>query len=154
MLVNPSGATCRCGAQGCWETEIGRDAIVRGAGMAPERDEVQDVIEAAAAGSSSARAAIDAAGEWLGVGLANLVNLFNPEVIVLGGHLRLLFPLVSGTVHRRIHFALSAARDQVRVEVPGLDDESTLIGAAETAFASLLADPIVVLSRAPHAAAS
>jgi predicted NBD/HSP70 family sugar kinase len=154
MVVNPSGATCRCGAQGCWETEIGRDAIVRAAGLAPDSDEVQDVIETAAAGSSSARAAIDAAGEWLGVGLANLVNLFNPEVIVLGGHLRLLFPLVSGTVHRRIHFALPAARDQVRVAVPGLNDESTLIGAAETAFASLLVDPIVVLSRAPHAAAS
>ena len=154
MVVNPTGVICRCGAQGCWETEIGRDALVRAAGLPPDQEDVQDVIAGAALGAGTARAAIDNAGEWLGVGLANLVNLFNPEVIVLGGHLRLILPLVNGTVRRRIHFALPAARDQVRVEVPALSDDSTLIGAAETAFGDLLADPILVLSRAPHAVAS
>jgi predicted NBD/HSP70 family sugar kinase len=154
MLVNPSGATCRCGAQGCWETEIGRDAIVATSGLTGDHVEVDDVIAAASAGDKQARAAVDEAGEWLGVGLANLVNLFNPEVIVLGGHLRLLFPLVSGTVFRRIHHALPATREQVRIEVPALGGDSTLLGAAEVAFGPLLADPIGVLAHAHHAAAS
>jgi predicted NBD/HSP70 family sugar kinase len=154
MVVNPTGETCRCGAQGCWETEIGRDAILRGAGLDGDRLEVVDVIAAAATGNRKAKAAIDRAGDWLGIGLANLVNLFNPEVIVLGGHLRLLFPLVSGTVYRRIHFALPATREQVRVEVPSLNGDSTLLGAAETAFEDLLSDPIDVLAASHRAVAS
>lgn len=154
MAVDPSGAVCRCGSQGCWETLIGRDAIVANAGLGGEQIEVADVIAAANAGNRSAQAAIEKAGEWLGIGLANLVNLFNPEVIVLGGHLRLLFPMVSGTVYRRIHGALPATREQVRVEVPGLNGDSTLLGAAEVAFEPLLTDPIGELSHAHHAAAS
>jgi predicted NBD/HSP70 family sugar kinase len=154
MVVNPAGSICRCGARGCWETEIGRDALVRASGLPGDQTEVADVIAAATAGNRAAQASIDEAGEWLGVGLANLVNLLNPEVIVLGGHLRLLFPLVSGTVYRRIHYALPAAREQVRVEVPALNGDSTLLGAAETAFEDLLTDPIDVLQHAPHAVAS
>ena len=154
MVVNPDGVTCRCGARGCWETEIGRDAIVRAAGLGGDQYEVDDVIAAAAAGNRVAQDAVASTGEWLGIGLANLVNLFNPEVIVLGGHLRLLFPLVSGTVYRRIHYALPAAREQVRVEVPALNGDSTLLGAAEAAFEALLTDPIDVLTRSHHAVAS
>lgn len=154
MAINPQGAMCRCGAQGCWETEIGRDAIVSAAGLGGDQTEVADVIAAASAGDKQAQHAIDEAGEWLGIGLANLANLFNPEVIVLGGHLRLMFPLVSGTVYRRIHYALPAVREQVRVEVPMLNGDSTLLGAAESAFEALLSDPIDVLARAHHAAAS
>jgi len=154
MSVNPNGSICRCGAQGCWETEIGRDAIVARSGLTGEQIEVDDVIAAASSGNAQAQAAVDEAGEWLGIGLANLVNLFNPEVIVMGGHLRLLFPLVSGTVFRRIHHALPATREQVRIEVPALKGDSTLLGAAELAFDALLSDPIGTLNRAHHAAAS
>ena len=154
MVVNPRGTECRCGAVGCWETEIGSDALMRAAGINDEGASVADVLEAAASGDRKARAAIDEAGEWLGLGLANLVNLFNPEVIVLGGHLRLLLPLVSAAVYRQVHHALPASRDQVRVEVPALNGDSTLLGAAETAFEELLIDPIAVIADAPHASAS
>lgn len=154
MVVNPAGTECRCGARGCWETEIGLDALIGAAGLSDPETGVTDVLAAAAAGSDSARAAIDKAGEWLGVGLANLVNLFNPEVIVLGGHLRLLYPLVSSTVLRQVHHALPAAREQARVEVPALKADSTLLGAAEAAFEGLLADPMAVIADSVHATAS
>ena len=116
--------------------------------------EVADIVAASASGDQAAQAVLERVGGWLGVGLANLVNIFNPEVIVLGGHLRLLFPPVSGIVLRRIHYALPAAREQVRIDVPAMSGDSTLLGAAETAFDALLSDPIGVLSGAPLAVAS
>lgn len=143
MVVDPEGAECRCGARGCWETRIGRDALTRGAARGRS---AEDIIAAAARGETRARAAVDDAGRWLGIGLANLVNVFNPEVIVLGGHLRLMLPLVTGAVYREVHHALPAAREQVRVDVPALNGDSTLIGAAEAAFEGLLADPLAVIS--------
>lgn len=148
MVVNPDGARCRCGARGCWETEIGRDAVVRAAGLDGEQVEVADVVAAAEAGDQRAAAAVSHVGDWLGVGLANLVNLFNPEVLVLGGHLRHLLPLVSAQVTERIQAALPAAREQARIEVPALNGDSTLLGAAESAFEALLNDPIGALARA------
>jgi len=154
MVVNPAGVVCRCGATGCWETEIGRDAVVAAAGLGGEQVEVADVIAAAADGNQQARGAIDEVGKWLGIGLTNLVNLFNPEVIVLGGHLRLILPLVNGDVLRQLHYALPAAREQARVEVPSLNGDSTLLGAAESAFERLLSDPIGELARSQHDVAS
>ncbi len=154
MGVNPAGLRCRCGAVGCWETEIGRDAFVRAAGLSDDSVEVTDVVAAAEAGDARAIAGVDAVGEWLGMGLANLVNLFNPEVIVMGGYLRQVFPLVHATVARRIHYALPASREQVRVEVPALGGDSTLLGAAESAFEALMSDPMGVLARSRPAVAS
>lgn len=151
MVVNPDGGECRCGARGCWETEIGGDAIVTAAGMADERSTVADVIAAAQAGDAQAAAALQRAGAWLGLGLANLVNLFNPEVIVLGGHLRLLLPMVSSTVTEQVQRAVPAARDQVLLESPALAGDSTLLGAAEVAFESLLSDPLPVVEEARFA---
>ncbi len=147
MVVNPTGTLCRCGSRGCWETEIGRDAVARAAGVGDDA-EVADVVAAAEAGDRKALAGIERIGEWLGLGLANLANLFNPDVIVLGGHLRLIHPLVRDIVDGQIQRALPAAREQVRVELPAFNGDSTLLGAAEAAFDDLLTDPFDVLSRA------
>lgn len=154
MVVNPRGTECRCGARGCWETEIGRDAIVRAAGGSADAGDIAEVLTSTRVRGGKAAAAVEDVGEWLGIGLSNLVNLFNPEVIVLGGDLRIIFPMVTGQVLRRIRLSLPGARDQVRVEVPALNGDSTLLGAAETAFEDLMADPIDVLSRSHHAVAS
>ncbi len=77
----PGRAPCRCGSVGCWETEVGDGALLRRAGHAAEggRREVDAVLREAAAGSRAALAALDEVGHWLGLGLAGLVNVFNPR---------------------------------------------------------------------------
>lgn len=152
VVVDPSGSTCRCGSQGCWETTIGRHSIIRAAGRDPDSDDVVDVIDAAMRGEARARAALDEAGRWLGIGLANLVNVFNPQAIVLGGHLRLLHPQVASIVEQHIGRAVPGAREQVQVLVAALDGDSSIVGAAESAFASLLDDPIGVIGSSYRAA--
>jgi predicted NBD/HSP70 family sugar kinase len=147
--VNPAGATCRCGSVGCWETEVGERALLRRAGRpgSSGRAAVDEVIAEAEAGSAKALAALSETGEWLGIGLAGLVNLFNPTLVVLGGVFGRMAPFVEDEVEDALdRRALRAPRDVVRVVPTSLGADATLIGAAETAFEPFLVDPAAWLS--------
>ncbi len=150
MRVNPRGVICRCGARGCWETEIGRLALMRNAGV-DEDTEVSVLLQEAESGNRQAMAAIERVAGWLGVGLANLVNIVNPQVVVLGGHLHHVYSAAGPRVDREVGRALTAAREQVRVTVTDLGGDATLIGAGELAFASLLEDPVGILAACERA---
>jgi len=150
MVVNPAGLPCHCGARGCWETEIGADAILR-ADAKGDRD-VNAVIDAAQSGDPRAVDAMRQVAGWVDIGLGNLVNIFNPEVIVLGGHLRHLMPYLSHGDGPPS--AIFAAREQARIRLPELGEDSTLIGAAEIAFDPLLGDPLGTLQRSRSRIAS
>lgn len=141
---------CHCGAAGCWETEIGAAAIARAVDWPPDRltelgcrlDELADEL-------SSAPVQLSVVAHHLGRGLAGLVNLLNPEIIVLGGYLRALYPLVRNEVLAEMDTrALQVSGFRPEVVLPGLGDRSVLIGAAEVAFRTLLDDPVRCLARA------
>ena len=144
MTVNPDGPSCHCGSTGCIETYIGEHALLRAAGITDEHGPqvVAAVFEAAAAGELRAAAAVRTVAVWLGRCLANVVNCFNPQAIVVGGSLaevvRLDRAAVEAELDRR---AMAAARAAVQVLLPGLDQDSALIGAAELAFQALLTSP-------------
>jgi predicted NBD/HSP70 family sugar kinase len=141
MSVNPAtGRLCTCGRRGCWETEVGADAVLLAIG-APAGSAPAEML-AARAGDRTSKAAVRRVGRWLGIGVANLVNLFNPEVVIFGGLTRTLFPLLEPYVRAELAAALTAPRDQVRLALPGLGADSSLVGAAELAFAPLLGDPL------------
>jgi predicted NBD/HSP70 family sugar kinase len=142
--VNLEGVRCRCGSIGCWETEVGEGALLRRAGHPADAgtEGVDAVLREAADGAPGALAALDAAGRWLGFGLAGLVNVFNPQVVVLGGLFGRIHPFVEEKVHAELgRLALPQSRDVVRVVPAGLGVDAPLLGAAELAFEPLLADP-------------
>ncbi|HSX68821.1 ROK family protein [Nocardioides sp.] len=86
MQVVPDGLACACGSRGCWEQYCSGSALER---YARSRDadllNGRMVTAAADEGDLEARAAFAELGHWLGVGLANLVAAFDPEVVVVGG---------------------------------------------------------------------
>jgi predicted NBD/HSP70 family sugar kinase len=142
--VNPTGTPCRCGSVGCWETEIGAHALLRHAGHPIDggRAEVDAVLDEAAAGDPIALAALEHVAWWVGFGLAGLVNVFNPRLVVLGGLLGRIHPYVREIVDRELdRLTLPAPRRLVRVVPGSLGVDAPLIGAAELAFEPLLADP-------------
>ncbi len=144
LPVNPNGSPCRCGSVGCWETEIGEAALLRMAGRPTGggRGEVDAMLHEAETGSPAALSALDHVGHWLGIGLAGLVNIFNPELIVLGGLFGRIHPFVGpGVEHELDRRALSAPRRLVRVVPAMLGVDAPLLGAAELAFDPLIADP-------------
>ncbi|HLI01392.1 MAG TPA: ROK family protein [Acidimicrobiales bacterium] len=101
MVIDPHGPLCPCGKQGCWERFasgsglglLGREAAVAGqaeavvrlAGGDPEAVRGEHVTTAAGLGDPEARAIMGRFGWWLALGLANLTNLLDPGVIVIGG---------------------------------------------------------------------
>jgi predicted NBD/HSP70 family sugar kinase len=141
MRVNPRGRACRCGAIGCWETEIGEPAV-RLATHSPETMPVSEIVARAAAGDRVAARGLRTVGEWLGLGVANLVNILNPDVVVFGGTLREIVPATRESVEAALSSALRAPGEHVVLALPALGDDSTLLGAAESAFAPLLDDPL------------
>ena len=123
---------------------------MRNAGV-DEDTEVGVLLQEAESGNRQAMAAIERVAGWLGVGLANLVNIVNPQVVVLGGHLHHVYAVAGPRVDREVGRALTAAREQVRVTVTDLGGDATLIGAGELAFASLLEDPVGILAACERA---
>jgi predicted NBD/HSP70 family sugar kinase len=157
LAVNPDGLRCACGATGCWETEVGEAALVRRAGL-PDLHTgelaVARVLEAADDGDETARRAIADVGRWTGIGLASLVNVLNPEIVVLGGLLARLHPRIAGVVdHELRQRSTTALREGLTVRPARFGADAPLLGAAEVALEAVLVDP-AALPVIPHAAAT
>lgn len=85
MQVVPEGRPCECGQVGCWEQYCSGRAVARAMGLDPSSGVGATIAAGAAAGDSSARAAYEEVGRWLGRGVTALVAAFDPEVVVVGG---------------------------------------------------------------------
>ncbi|MBU1227086.1 MAG: ROK family protein [Actinobacteria bacterium] len=144
-LINPGGRACRCGAVGCWETEAGEAALLRCCDFPANStglSVLDALLERAAAGERPVLAALGEIGRWLGLGIGNLVNLFNPDVIVLGGLFFRFYPYLEVSVIEGSESqALSAPWEGVRIVPSSLGTDAPLIGAAELAFTGILANP-------------
>jgi predicted NBD/HSP70 family sugar kinase len=144
-LINPSGIRCRCGSIGCWETEAGEGALLRRAGGAIGEGgtaSVDRAIALAEAGDAKVRAAVESVGGWLGLGIANLVNLFNPELVVLGGMFARLYPVVKCSMEDAMRTRVLAAPGSMVDIVPtALGADAPLLGAAELALSDVIEHP-------------
>jgi predicted NBD/HSP70 family sugar kinase len=144
LMLNADGPPCHCGSTGCIETYIGEHALLRAAGVrehyGPEA--VGAVFADAEAGREPAASAVAEVAVWLGRTLASLVNVFNPQAVIVGGFLADVVGLTRDTVEAELdRRAMAAARAGVRILTPGLGSESALVGASELAFQLLLASP-------------
>jgi predicted NBD/HSP70 family sugar kinase len=144
-LINPDGQACRCGAAGCWETEAGEAALARLAGIPSNVTGlglVDTILATADAGDQKTLDALAEIGRWLGLGIGNLINLFNPQLVVLGGFYHPLFPFLEKAVFEGARLgALDAPGDIADIAASGLGPDAPLIGAAELAISEVIADP-------------
>ncbi len=101
------------------------------------------------AGYDAPTAELRRTGTALGQGLATIVNVFNPQVVVLGGYLSALYTLVRPEIEAGLaERALPAALATVSLALPGLGADSLILGAAEIAFEPLFVDPVAALGSA------
>lgn len=142
MLVNPEGLPCKCGAIGCWETEAGEAALLRRAGMSDRMGHIDEVVARADGGDVTTLRAMDEVGRWLGLGIGNLINVFNPDLVVLGSLYHRLFRFLEPSVLEGIRMrALDAPGSMATIASSGLGSDAHLIGAAELVLSRVIVDP-------------
>ena len=137
-IIDPGGPRCSCGACGCWESFAAGPAMTawlkehspNGSGSLSLT--AREICTRAQDSDEWARRAVEREGYYLGLGLANLITLFAPEAIVLGG-----------SVMKSAHLFLDRAREVIRqncrlvpaagveISLASLGDDAGLIGAAE-----------------------
>lgn len=140
--IDLNGPLCRCGKRGCLEGYIGAPALIAQVQrLRQERDPdklgpagpqyIDDIVEAARQGDPLCREVVEQAGRYLGVGIANLLNLLNPGLITLGGALPLagdyFLEAVRSSVRER---AIPKAAQEAKIVVSSLGDDDVAIGAA------------------------
>jgi predicted NBD/HSP70 family sugar kinase len=142
-LVNSGGIRCHCGATGCLETEVRRAPLLELVGLDDDRS---DELGAALLDSDAeeVRTEVDRQLGYLGVTVRNAINTLNPRRIVLGGFLAALYAAAPDRLERSVAAQpLAASRESVEIVPAELGGDILMVGAAELAFAGLLADPTV-----------
>ena len=149
LPVNPSGRRCGCGSRGCWETEVSETALLRRTGRPVDGGQhaISELLSAAAAGDRDSLRALERQGYWLGVGLAGLVNVFDPDIVVLGGMFRRVHGHVIDALRASLATRVVAAADGIAIVPSALGSDVALLGAAELAFDPLLTDPLAAQPR-------
>jgi len=146
VQVDGNGLLCDCGKRGCWETRASGPALVRLATQVvstnpdsslarildPGEISGETVVAAADAGDETARALVTEVGRSFGQGLAGLVNIFDPELIVIGGGLGSVGESIVGPARRVLTDALHGGRLRVppAVQVASLGPSAGAVGAA------------------------
>jgi predicted NBD/HSP70 family sugar kinase len=138
------GRRCRCGARGCLEAYVGAEALIERWGGAvdgaSEETSIAALLRAADAGDAGALALLDETAEYLGAGISDLVNLFNPERIVLSGWTGLMIGprLLPAVRVATAAYSLRHPWEHSSVELGRLGPEAVTVGAATLPLARLL----------------
>jgi glucokinase len=137
-VIDASGPACLCGFHGCWESLAAGPAMTNwmagqiSAGHPPVGDfSAKRICELARAGDALAQRAVDREAHYLGLGLANLITLFTPDAIVLGGSVMksadLFLPGIRKVIGESCRFV---PFEKVDLALASLGDNTNLIGAA------------------------
>ncbi|ACL70354.1 ROK family protein [Halothermothrix orenii] len=155
MVIEPGGPVCGCGNRGCFEAvasgtainKMGREAVKENkatllmelSGGDPEKIDGSLIARAARQGDEVARKIWDKAGYYLGIGLANLLNIFNPEMIILGGGVMNAGDLIMEPMKKSLKdHALESAFNSVEIRQAELGNDTGVIGAVAVAMGDRL----------------
>ena len=147
IKVQLDGALCRCGQRGCLEAYVADYALAREAAVAlgrlgqpvlPVSQLLETLYARAKGGDTAARTIFHRAGRYLAVGLANVVNLFDPALIILSGErMRYDYLYAEDTLSEMQRLVLNTRRPAPRIEVHAWGDLLWGYGAAALALSSV-----------------
>ncbi|MGW5698513.1 ROK family protein, partial [Streptomyces asiaticus] len=150
LTVNPEGPPCHCGSRGCLDIEADPLAFLTAAGREPGPEvsllqQARDLLREEYATAPSVRAATEQLIDRLGLGLAGLVNILNPDRIILGGLHRELLEADPERLRAVVAERSLWGRSGGVPILPCTLDHNSLVGAAELAWQPVLDDPLAAL---------
>lgn len=146
FTIEANGKKCHCGNRGCWELYASENALLEQARQLPEfrgQSEVIDIdqlIRAADEGDRNVINLFNSIGEYLGIGLTNIVNTFNPEQVIIGNHLSKLRNWINNPIHRILEQRLLPYHlDALQVKFSKLGIYSCALGSSSFAISNFFA---------------
>jgi predicted NBD/HSP70 family sugar kinase len=149
-VIDSSGPRCDCGLKGCLTTFIGTRFLLeraaehmRASGSTrPAPKTLDELVDAALQGEPSAVEAIRYTGQRLGIGIANLLNLLNPDTVVLGGGITRAGEALVGAVRETVGtMSLAESISHADIHISALDEWGIAVGAATLVLESALRAP-------------
>lgn len=158
ISIDRNGKKCSCGNRGCWELYASEKALLDQARTLPrfaavsQQDgetgpDIAALAKLAGAGDHDVIHLLNQIGEHLGVGLVNIMNTFNPELIVIGNRFTDLEPWLSKPLQRVVESrSLPYPRQQLKIEFSSLGTHSTALGAAFLAVKEFFSSTKVIVA--------
>ncbi|MBT2644653.1 ROK family transcriptional regulator [Bacillus sp. ISL-41] len=127
MIIELNGKRCNCGSRGCWEAYASENALLEMAGE--NIDSLESLIEHAKNGEKSAIDLFEKIGQYLGFGINNIINTFNPDQVIIGNRLALLREWIEEPILTTIeNHTLAYHQKEMQLEFSKLGKYSTALG--------------------------
>jgi glucokinase-like ROK family protein len=158
---DPQGELCGCGRQGCWETQVGPRAVLQRVKRSIEAYPgnplakyvngdlknltFHQVVDCALQGDQLCRSALEEVGKDLGTGIADLANIFNPQMVVIGGVFsyarEIILPVLENTISNE---TLTAVKEDLSVKFSEHGADACVLGAIAVVLDDILREIALV----------
>jgi glucokinase-like ROK family protein len=157
MTMDAHGELCNCGNRGCWETQVSQTAVFRridtklAAGQSSQLHGIADltmqaVVDAARRGDAVAQTALQHVGHDLGIGIASLVNVLNPDLVLVGGIISLAGEFIMPSIEAELRTrALPSSAAAVSILPAHHGHNACVMGGVAAVYQTVLSQPSTVL---------
>ncbi|WP_163537961.1 ROK family transcriptional regulator [Gracilibacillus sp. YIM 98692] len=132
MTIEKDGKHCRCGNQGCWELYASEQVLLdKAAQLGLEHQSIKELVSEADNGNEQVISLFEDLGDYIGVGITNIIHIFNPEQVVIGNSIIAASAYILPAIEKRIEKnTIGFNKDDVQFNAAKLKEHSTVMGIA------------------------
>lgn len=145
MTIQVNGSKCRCGNDGCWELYASEQALINNAGLldiplpSNKEGDLNNLLTLAENGNKDVIKLFEQTGDYLGVGINNIINIFNPQQVIIGNRMASSKKWLKESLNKRVtNQALWFQRSDLQIDFSELSTLSSALGVAAFSIENFL----------------
>ena len=145
MTIQVNGSKCRCGNDGCWELYASEQALINNAGLldiplpSNKEGDLNNLLTLAENGNKEVIKLFEQTGDYLGVGINNIINIFNPQQVIIGNRMASSKKWLEESLNTRVaNQALWFQRSDLQIDFSELSTLSSALGVAAFSIENFL----------------